>query len=111
MGRLFGTDGIRGIANRELTAELALNLGRVLADMLGGGQQRPDDRKRVLIARDTRASGPMIVSALGAGIMAGGTEVISLGVLPTPAMPYLVKKNNAQAGIMVTASHNPSEYN
>ncbi|MDR3345431.1 MAG: phosphoglucosamine mutase [Oscillospiraceae bacterium] len=104
MGRLFGTDGIRGIANRELTAELALNLGRVFAETL-------DHNSRVFIARDTRVSGPMLVYAIGAGLMSGGTEVVSLGILPTPAVAYLLQKHGAAAGIMVTASHNPGEYN
>jgi len=103
MGRLFGTDGIRGTANRELTAELALNLGRVLADVL--------DKGKVLIAKDTRVSGDMLANALGAGLMSGGADVVSLGILPTPAVPYLVRKYGAAAGTAITASHNPSEYN
>ena len=112
MGRLFGTDGIRGIANRELTAELALNLGRVLAEVLDSARDSGGVAGgKVLIGRDTRVSGPMLEGALGAGLMSGGAEVVSLGVLPTPAVPYLLQKNGAAAGVMITASHNPSEYN
>ncbi|MCL2023430.1 MAG: phosphoglucosamine mutase [Oscillospiraceae bacterium] len=112
MGRLFGTDGIRGVANKELTAELALNLGKVLYKRQEANNDQEDfEQGLFLIARDTRISGHMLENAVTAGLLATGARVASLGVLPTPAVPYLLKKHKAAAGIMLTASHNPSEYN
>lgn len=107
MGRLFGTDGVRGIANTELTPELAFKLGKVGTYVLKKENKRPI----VLIGKDTRVSGDMFESALSAGILAMGGNVIKLGVLPTPAVAFLVKKYEAAAGIMISASHNPYEYN
>lgn len=107
MGRLFGTDGVRGIANTELTPELAFKLGKVGTYVLKKENKRPV----VLIGKDTRLSGDMFESALSAGILAMGGNVIKLGVLPTPAVAFLVKKYEAAAGIMISASHNPYEYN
>lgn len=107
MGRLFGTDGVRGIANTELTPELAFKLGKVGTYVLKKENKRPV----VLIGKDTRVSGDMFGSALSAGILAMGGNVIKLGVLPTPAVAFLVKKYEAAAGIMISASHNPYEYN
>ena len=107
MGRLFGTDGVRGIANTELTPELAFKLGKVGTYVLKKENKRPV----VLIGKDTRVSGDMFESALSAGILAMGGNVIKLGVLPTPAVAFLVKKYEAAAGIMISASHNPYEYN
>ncbi|MDF2656884.1 MAG: phosphoglucosamine mutase, partial [Bacillota bacterium] len=107
MGRLFGTDGVRGVANSELTPELAFNLGKAGAYVLSKDQQRPV----VLIAKDTRISGDMLEDAISAGILAMGGNVIKAGVLPTPAVAYLVKYYQADAGVVISASHNPFEYN
>ena len=104
MGRLFGTDGVRGIANSELTPELAFSLGKAGAYVLG---KNTDEKPCVLIGMDTRISGDMLENALTAGILAVGGDVIKVGVLPTPAIAYLVKKYNADAGIVISASHNP----
>ena len=107
MGRLFGTDGVRGVANSELTPELAFNLGKAGAYVLSKDQQRPV----VLIAKDTRISGDMLEDAISAGILAMGGNVIKAGVLPTPAVAYLVRHFKADAGVVISASHNPYEYN
>ncbi len=107
MGRLFGTDGVRGIANSELTPSLAFKLGKAGAYVLSKDEQRPI----ILIGKDTRLSGDMLENALAAGILSMGGNVIKLGVLPTPAIAFLVKKYNATAGVMISASHNPYEYN
>ena len=107
MSRLFGTDGVRGVANSELTPELAFNLGKVGAFVLGKSAERPV----VVIARDTRISGDMLEDAISAGILAMGGDVIKVGILPTPAVAYLVKRFKADAGVVISASHNPFEYN
>lgn len=107
MGRLFGTDGVRGVANSELTPELAFNLGKAGAYVLGKEGQRPI----VIIGKDTRVSGDMLEDAISAGILAMGGNVIKIGVLPTPAVAYLVRHYHADAGIVISASHNPFEYN
>lgn len=107
MGRLFGTDGVRGIANSELTPELAFHLGKAGAHVLRKDNERPV----VVIGKDTRVSGDMLESALTAGILAVGGNVIKVGVVPTPAVAYLVKHYQADAGIVISASHNPYEYN
>jgi len=107
MGRLFGTDGVRGIANSELTPELAFKLGKAGAHVLSKDIARPV----VLIGKDTRLSGDMLEDALSAGILAVGGNVIKVGVLPTPAIAYLVRKYKADAGVVISASHNPYEYN
>lgn len=108
MGRLFGTDGVRGIANTELTCELALNIGRAAALVLAkDGRRRPV----VVIGTDTRASSEMLDTALTAGLCSVGADVIRLGVIPTPAVAYLVGKYKADAGVMVSASHNPAAFN
>lgn len=106
MGKLFGTDGIRGIVGEDLTHELAMKVGEASAYVLG----KKDDLV-VLVGRDTRISGQMLASALSAGLMSQGAKVIDLGVVPTPAVSYLVKKYKASMGAMISASHNPSEYN
>lgn len=108
MGRLFGTDGARGIANTELTAELAMNIGRAAAMVLISDEV---EHPTVLIGRDTRLSGDMLEGALIAGLTSVGANVELLGVVPTPAVAYLVRKYNADAGIMISASHNPFEFN
>lgn len=107
MGRLFGTDGVRGVANKELTPELAFNLGKAGTYVLKAKNKRPV----VVIGKDTRISGDMLESALVAGILAVGGNVIKLGVIPTPAVAYLARYYNADAGIVISASHNTFEYN
>ncbi len=108
MGRLFGTDGARGIANTELTCELAMDIGRAAAMVLVGSHS---GHPKVLIGKDTRRSSDMLEDALAAGLCSIGANVVKLGVLPTPAVAYLVKKYQADAGVMISASHNPCEFN
>ncbi len=107
MARMFGTDGVRGIANTELTPELAMALGKAGAYVLGREYKRP----LILIGRDTRISGCMLEDALCAGILSMGGDVIKVGVIPTPGIAFLVRKLNAAAGVVISASHNPFEYN
>ncbi len=107
MNRLFGTDGVRGVANAELTPELAFNLGKAGAYVLSKDRKHPV----VLIGKDTRISGDMFEDAISAGILAVGGKVVKVGVLPTPAIAYLVRSMNATAGIVISASHNTFEYN
>lgn len=107
MGRMFGTDGVRGIANSELTADLAYSLGRAGAFVLTEGTHKP----KILVGKDTRISGDMLEAALVAGILSVGAEAVILGVVPTPAVAHLTRKYGADAGIMISASHNPVEYN
>ena len=106
MGKLFGTDGIRGIANKDLTPELAFRVGRIGAYILSGGK-----KGKIIVGKDTRKSGDMLEAALTAGICSIGLDVVSLGVVPTPAVAYLTRKYEALAGIVISASHNPVEYN
>ncbi len=108
MGRLFGTDGVRGIANTELTCELAMKIGRAAAEVLADGCRH---RPTFVIGSDTRASSDMLSSAICAGLCSVGADVIHLGVIPTPAVAYLVGVYKADAGIMISASHNPAEFN
>ncbi len=108
MGRLFGTDGARGVANTELTCEVAMAIGRAAAMVL---IENTRHRPTVVIGKDTRASSDMLEAALTAGLCSVGADVLPLGVLPTPAVAYLVSKYEADAGIMISASHNPCEYN
>ena len=108
MGRLFGTDGIRGIANKDLTCELATQLGRAAAKVLTNKSTRPP---RVLIGKDPRLSSDMLETAMAAGLCSIGASVVTLGVVPTPAVAYLVEKYKADAGVMISASHNSFEYN
>lgn len=107
MGRLFGTDGARGIANGELTCGLAMSIGQAAAGVLAAEGRRP----RIIIGKDTRISSDMLEAALTAGCCSVGGDVWQLGVVPTPAVAYLVKYYGADAGIMISASHNPCEYN
>lgn len=104
--RLFGTDGIRGIANEELTPELAYNVGRAGAYILSKGK-----KGKIIVGKDTRISGDMLESAIMAGITSMGIDAISMGIIPTPAVAYLTRKYNALAGVVISASHNPGEYN
>lgn len=108
MGRLFGTDGARGVANTELTCELAMQIGRAAAMVL---IENTHKRPKVMIGRDTRLSGDMLEAALAAGLCSVGADVLILGVIPTPGVAYLVKEYEYDAGIMISASHNPYEYN
>lgn len=107
MGKYFGTDGVRGVANQDLTAELAYKIGRCGGYVLAGHTERP----KVVIGRDTRISGPMLEAALEAGLLSIGADVIRLGVVSTPAVAYLTRKLGADAGVMISASHNPVEDN
>ena len=108
MGRLFGTDGARGVANSELTCELAMEIGRAAAMVLTDNQHR---KAKIIIGKDTRLSSDMLEGALTAGLCSVGADVIILGVVPTPAVAFLVGKYKADAGIMISASHNPHEFN
>lgn len=108
MGRLFGTDGVRGVANKELTAQLAFDLGRAGASVL---TQELSHRPKILVGKDTRISGDMLENALAAGICSTGAEAVMLGVIPTPTVAYLVRKYGADAGVVISASHNSYEYN
>ncbi|MFD2306479.1 phosphoglucosamine mutase [Enterococcus termitis] len=110
MGKYFGTDGVRGIANKELTPELAFKLGRFGGYVLS---QHEDSsrRPRVLVGRDTRISGQLLEQALIAGLLSVGIEVFQLGVISTPGVAYLTRLQKASAGVMISASHNPAEDN
>ncbi|MGM0688967.1 MAG: phosphoglucosamine mutase [Bacillota bacterium] len=107
MGKLFGTDGIRGVANRDLTPELAFKIGRIAAWVLGREHKSP----LFMIGRDTRLSGSMLEGALVAGITSAGGEVRILGITSTPAVAYLTREFKASAGVVISASHNPIEDN
>lgn len=104
MGKYFGTDGVRGVANSELTPELAFKLGRVGGYIL---TKDAENRAKVLIGRDTRISGHMLEGALVAGLLSVGVEVMRLGVISTPGVAYLTRVMSADAGVMISASHNP----
>ena len=108
MGKYFGTDGVRGVAGVDLTCELAMKIGRGAAAVL---TEKTGRRPRILIGKDTRQSGDMLEAALTAGLCSVGADVESLGVLPTPAVAYLVRKYKADAGVVISASHNPMEFN
>ncbi|MEY8001643.1 phosphoglucosamine mutase [Clostridium sp. Mt-5] len=107
MQRIFGTDGVRGIANKELTPEVAYKLGKAGAYVLTETAHKP----KILVGMDTRISGDMLESALVSGILSIGAEAICIGVIPTPAVAYLTRKYKADAGVVISASHNPVEYN
>lgn len=109
MGVLFGTDGIRGIANEELTPEMAYRIGQAGAYVLT--QHKREGRPVIYIGRDTRISGNMLECALAAGICSVGGDVHLLGVVPTPAVAYLTREQDADAGVVISASHNPFQYN
>lgn len=108
MGKYFGTDGVRGVANRELTPELAYKIGRSGGYVL---TRTATSQPKVVIGLDTRISGPMLESALIAGLLSIGASVVRLGVVSTPAVAYLTKELGADAGVMISASHNPVEDN
>src|SRR3954469_2691930 len=110
MGRLFGTDGVRGVANVELTAELALDLSVAAAHVLGeagafrvGGEHRPF----AVVGRDTRVSGEFLEASVVAGLASAGVDVLLLGVIPTPGVAFLTGSLGADLGVMLSASHNP----
>ncbi|CAB4683754.1 unannotated protein [freshwater metagenome] len=107
MGRLFGTDGVRGLANRDLTAEVALDLAVAAAHVLAEVGAFVGHRPRAVVGRDTRASGEFLEAAVVAGLASAGVDVILLGVVPTPAVAYLVNSLDADLGVMLSASHNP----
>lgn len=106
MGRLFGTDGARGIAGSELTADLAMKIGASAAYVLGGSK-----KIKVIVGMDTRYSGDMLACAVNAGLLSMGADVIFVGVVPTPAVSFLVTHLKADMGVMISASHNPAKYN
>ncbi len=107
MGRLFGTDGVRGLANVDLTAELALDLSVAAAHVLGEAGAFEGHRPRAVVGRDPRASGEFLEAAVVAGLASAGVDVVRLGVLPTPAVAYLTGSTGADLGVMLSASHNP----
>ena len=107
MGRIFGTDGARGIANQDITPKLAFELGKASAEVL----KKEDKRPIFVVGKDTRISGDMLENAIVAGILSVGGNVIKAGVIPTPAVAYLVRYYKADAGVVISASHNSFEYN
>ena len=108
MGRLFGTDGARGVANTDISCELAMNIGKAVAMVL---TELDHHRPRVLIGMDTRVSKDMLEAAIACGLCSVGADVMTLGVVPTPAVAYLVRRYGYDAAVMISASHNPCEYN
>ncbi len=108
MGKLFGTDGVRGVANTELTGEIAYNLGRAGAYVLASESLH---MPRILVGKDTRRSGDMLEKALVAGICSAGAEAVLAGFIPTPAIAHLVREHRFDAGVVISASHNPAEFN
>src|SRR5581483_1272022 len=102
--KLFGTDGVRGVANTELTPELAFAVGRAGATVLAASSDR---HRPVIVGRDTRISGTMLEAAITAGITSVGRDVIAIGVVPTPAVAAVTVQEHAAAGVMISASHNP----
>lgn len=107
MRKYFGTDGVRGVANTELSCSLAYRLGRAGGYVLTKGKEQV----KVVVGRDTRISGHMLESALIAGLMSVGCDIITVGILPTPGVAYLTREYNADCGVVISASHNPYEYN
>ncbi|MCI8635495.1 MAG: phosphoglucosamine mutase [Eubacterium sp.] len=108
MGRMFGTDGVRGVAGTELTIELAMKLGQAGAYVLTKNREH---KPTIIVGCDTRISGGMLANALMAGICSVGANAIYAGVVPTPAIAYLVRKHKVDAGVVISASHNPMEFN
>jgi phosphoglucosamine mutase len=106
MSRLFGTDGVRGVANADLTPELAFRLGEAAGHFLGDR-----GRGRIVVGKDTRRSGDMLESALVAGVCSGGADALVAGIVPTPAVSFLTRELGADGGVVISASHNPAEYN
>ena len=108
MGRLFGTDGARGVAITELTCELAMQIGRAAALVL---TKEAKHKAKIVIGKDTRISSDILEAALCAGICSVGADAVQLGVIPTPGVAYLVRSLQADAGVMISASHNSVEFN
>ena len=108
MGRLFGTDGARGVAVTELTCETAMQIGRAAALVL---TEKTKHKPKIIIGKDTRISSDILEAALAAGICSIGADAVLLGVVPTPAVAFLVEKYEADAGVMISASHNSVEFN
>ncbi len=108
MARMFGTDGVRGIAGSELSIELATKLGQAGAYVL---TKEKDHQPTLIVGCDTRISGGMLASALMAGICSVGANAVFVGVMPTPAIAYLTRKHGVDAGVVISASHNPMEFN
>lgn len=106
VGRLFGTDGVRGLANKDITAELALDLAVAAAHVLGEGGKFAGRRPTAVVGRDTRVSGEFLSAAVSAGLASAGVDVLDVGVLPTPAVALLVKNRRADLGVVLSASHN-----
>ena len=108
---LFGTDGVRGLANRDLTAELALDLSvaaaHVLAEKGAFAGHSNNERPKAIVGQDSRASGEFLEAAVVAGLASAGVDVYRVGTLPTPAVAYLVAETGADLGVMISASHNP----
>ncbi|MGO2082505.1 phosphoglucosamine mutase [Vagococcus sp.] len=111
MGKYFGTDGVRGVANKELTPELAFKIGRCGGYVLCQHHQKGEQKPQVLVGRDTRISGQLLEQALISGLISVGIEVLQLGVISTPGVAYLTRTQKAAAGVMISASHNPAEDN
>ena len=108
MGKLFGTDGVRGVANDELTPLLAMQLGQAGAYVL---TRENEHKPTIMVGCDTRISGDMLANALMAGICSVGANAVYVGVIPTPAVAYLTRKYKVDAGVVISASHNPVEFN
>jgi Phosphomannomutase len=104
MPRLFGTDGVRGVINQDMTPDLALRLGKAIGTKFGRGS-------KVLVGRDVRSGGDMLVKAVEAGLLSVGVKVFEGGMAPTPALQYATKTLGYDGAVIVTASHNPPEYN
>src|SRR5260370_11175131 len=111
MGQLFGTDGVRGVAGKDLDARLATNLAAAAAHVLGGSRASDSARPLALVGRDPRASGEFLEAAVVAGLAQSGTDVLRLGVVPTPGVAYLTDALGADYGVMLSASHNPAPDN
>lgn len=111
MRKYFGTDGVRGIANSDLSVEFAYRVGAAGAFVLKKHQQNSSETIKIVVGTDTRISKDMLSSAIAAGVMSVGVDLIDVGIAPTPAIAYLTRKYSADAGIVISASHNPAEYN
>ena len=107
MGRLFGTDGVRGVANQALTPELALDLALAAARVLSEAGEFSGHKPYAVVGRDPRASGEFLEAAVVAGLASAGVDVIRLGIVPTPGVAYLTGSTGADFGVMLSASHNP----
>ncbi len=109
--RLFGTDGVRGVAGQELTARLAMDLSAAAAAVLGRGHVRTPERPVAVVGRDPRVSGEFLEAAVVAGLTSAGVDVLRLGIIPTPGVAYLTGELGAAFGVVISASHNPARDN